>query len=337
MPYFVNEELPKDLPENWLDDEYVSPNGIEVGLSNKHGYNYLMKQVNDSQSAILTIDNILASGNTNLIDNSYFINPINRNKGFVVLPSTTYYTDIQLTSDEGVLIELTDANYLNDDASCVDFEGDMYYVRTADTKPGFIVDSKGSFVFDRWWAKSCTLLKRYTYGNLAITGPSTGSGIMKQAIQNSDSLAGRAVVFSVLVTNISGNASISLYKSNSIYSTSDTLIATTKLSYGLNYVTAYVPEDIGRSNYRYLVCSIEVSAKAEISVSACKLQTGMVPTLAYYEESEDEWRVVDIPNPVVETLRCNGAPTSIGGIGMLLAPEDIGLHTANTMATAELI
>ena len=279
MSYFIEQQLPKNLPENWNDRQYVSPNGSEVGLAEKYGYNYLMKQVNNSQSAILTLDSILASGSTNLIDNSYFINPINRLKGFVVLPGTEYYTDRQLTSDEGVLLELTDANYLDDDASCIDLDGEMYYVRTPDLKPGFIQNSKGSFVFDRWWAKNCTLLKQYTYGGVAIKGPASGSGIIKQHIQNSDALAGRDVVFSVLVTDITGTASISLYTSSSVHSTTDQLIVTKKLSYGLNWVTAYVPEDMGRTNNnKYLVCAIEVNSGAEVGVSACKLQTGMIST-----------------------------------------------------------
>lgn len=48
----VTVELRQDLPENWTNSDYVSPGGIEVGLSEKHGYNYLMHQVNLSQKAI---------------------------------------------------------------------------------------------------------------------------------------------------------------------------------------------------------------------------------------------------------------------------------------------
>lgn len=48
-PITVN--LPKDLPENWNDTNYVSPGGTEVGLTSKHGYNYLMQQVNKAQQA----------------------------------------------------------------------------------------------------------------------------------------------------------------------------------------------------------------------------------------------------------------------------------------------
>lgn len=47
--------LPADLPEDWTSNQKISPNGTEVGLSEQHGYNYLMKQVNDAQTEINNI------------------------------------------------------------------------------------------------------------------------------------------------------------------------------------------------------------------------------------------------------------------------------------------
>lgn len=56
MGNIITPVLPHDLPENWNDNQYVSPGGTEVGLTEKHGYNYLMKQVNNSQKAINELD-----------------------------------------------------------------------------------------------------------------------------------------------------------------------------------------------------------------------------------------------------------------------------------------
>lgn len=56
MGKIISTPLPKDLPENWNDNQYVSPGGTEVGLSEQHGYNYLMKQVNNAQKAIEELD-----------------------------------------------------------------------------------------------------------------------------------------------------------------------------------------------------------------------------------------------------------------------------------------
>ncbi len=48
--------LPNDLPENWTDNQYVTPGGTEAGLTPQHGFNYLMKQVNNTQKAVNELD-----------------------------------------------------------------------------------------------------------------------------------------------------------------------------------------------------------------------------------------------------------------------------------------
>lgn len=47
-----NIPLPADLPENWTSEQTVAPTGAEVGMDERHGYNYLMKQVNNAQKAL---------------------------------------------------------------------------------------------------------------------------------------------------------------------------------------------------------------------------------------------------------------------------------------------
>ena len=47
----ITVELPADLPTDWQQYQVVSPNGTEAGLDEQHGYNYLMEQVNNAQTA----------------------------------------------------------------------------------------------------------------------------------------------------------------------------------------------------------------------------------------------------------------------------------------------
>ena len=47
-----NIHLPADLPENWTSCQIVAPTGAEAGLDDQHGYNYLMRQVNNAQKAL---------------------------------------------------------------------------------------------------------------------------------------------------------------------------------------------------------------------------------------------------------------------------------------------
>lgn len=51
-----NIPLPADLPENWTSGQIVAPTGAEAGLDEQHGYNYLMKQVNNAQKAANALD-----------------------------------------------------------------------------------------------------------------------------------------------------------------------------------------------------------------------------------------------------------------------------------------
>lgn len=44
--------LPADLPENWTEGQTVAPDGTDEGLTEQHGYNYLMAQVNAAQEAL---------------------------------------------------------------------------------------------------------------------------------------------------------------------------------------------------------------------------------------------------------------------------------------------
>lgn len=47
----ITVDLPADLPEDWVENEIVAPEGQSVGLSQQHGYNYLMEAVNNAQTA----------------------------------------------------------------------------------------------------------------------------------------------------------------------------------------------------------------------------------------------------------------------------------------------
>lgn len=49
-----------DLPENWVNGQIVSVNGTAVGLSGKHGYNYLMQKVNAGVTALGVINDAFA-------------------------------------------------------------------------------------------------------------------------------------------------------------------------------------------------------------------------------------------------------------------------------------
>ena len=55
-----------DLPENWVNSEIVAPSGQSVGLTQQHGYNYLMSKVNEALTALGTVNDAF----TPLLDTS---------------------------------------------------------------------------------------------------------------------------------------------------------------------------------------------------------------------------------------------------------------------------
>lgn len=59
----VSPPLPADLPTNWVYGQTVGPNGTDVGLTQQHGYNYLMQAVNAAQAAINNLGGALADLN----------------------------------------------------------------------------------------------------------------------------------------------------------------------------------------------------------------------------------------------------------------------------------
>lgn len=106
----ISTPLPADLPVNWTTGQTVSPGGTEVGLTAKHGYNYLSDQINDAQEAINTIndafaelttpeslqeggyiqksglDTELSASSTNAVQNSAVTNTVTKSWGTFTLP-----------------------------------------------------------------------------------------------------------------------------------------------------------------------------------------------------------------------------------------------------------
>lgn len=48
----IKTPLPADLPSDWVYGQTVAPEGGDAGLSQQHGYNYLMQQVNAAQEGV---------------------------------------------------------------------------------------------------------------------------------------------------------------------------------------------------------------------------------------------------------------------------------------------
>jgi len=59
--------LPADLPEDWTEGQIVAPQGADAGLSEQHGYNYLMAAVNAAQRAVNTLNEAASMVSSTLV------------------------------------------------------------------------------------------------------------------------------------------------------------------------------------------------------------------------------------------------------------------------------
>lgn len=340
MSNFISVLLPHDLPENWTENQYVSPGGVEVALTPQHGYNYLMKQVNNSQIAAVELAETLASGlSDNLLDNWYFIDPVSRKNGYFVIADTEYYSDASLLNAVDVTPVNTPARFISLSHGAIEIGGKEYYVPYTDMRQGYIHSFSGSYGFDRWWAQGCLLSagKQMSVGGLTMTTTSGNTpASLRQAIPSPSRLVGRVVTLSVLVRSLTGTADLKLYKASGVDGSAQVQLATKALSVGMNTLTISIPNDVGTSTYPYLLFVINASPSSYLTLVSAKLQLGTRQTLAY-QDAGDVWVLTTIPNKVIETVRCNGAPVEIGGQGMIVTPTDIGLSTANVLVESEVI
>lgn len=339
MSKFVTVDLPHDLPENWNQNHYVSPGGTEVGLTQKHGYNYLMKQVNNAQQAAAELSEGLdLMVGVNMLDNWYFIDPIDRRDGEVVDAEVEYFSNTGLTVLAGQLQAPSYARSVDSTYGRITINGEAFYVNASDIFKGHIASSAGAYCFDRWFGENCmmTRFRGLTQGViLRPTNPATGA-TMRQYIVNPSRLASKLVTVSVLVNGASEGSMLYLYKAPNTLSSSMVQISTMELHEGMNKLTITLPSDVGGSTYPYLAVGIYAPLEGYVQMAAIKLELGGYQTLAH-ERMPGNWILNEIPNKMLETVKCNGAPTTIGGIGMIVAPEDIGISTANVLVDAEVV
>lgn len=94
----INPPLTADLPENWTEGQTVGPNGTDVGLTQQHGYNYLMKKVNAASKAVNmlgeTFENVPTLGDDGKIPKANL--PVGVANGVAGLDSTGKVPESQL-------------------------------------------------------------------------------------------------------------------------------------------------------------------------------------------------------------------------------------------------
>lgn len=203
MAKFIKTPLSKDLPENWDDTKYVSPNGTEVGLTEKHGYNYLMKQVNNSHKGLEELDNFSSYSHRNLLHNWYFKDPVDRKMGYICFPNVPYYSTSELTAQSGTTSTYLKATYVSPAYSSIVIGSTPYYVHTASIIRGYV--SSGRMCVDRWRLSGDRTSLRISSDGI-ILGLNGTQGIFAQSVGPANAMhyIHRTFTLSVEVVSLSG-------------------------------------------------------------------------------------------------------------------------------------
>lgn len=329
MSYFISPTLPRNLPENWTEDQYVTPDGTSAGLTEQHGYNYLCRQVNNAQQAILDLSYVAASAYDNLLDNWHLAYALNTSGGYCAFQGTTYYSDTSVSTSAGTLSAATAVQYVNATYCIVIVNGTQYYVKTSAVYQGYIRDPAGGHTFDRWWARYCTVVLDKSNKGVKIQCTNAyNTGIFRQAVAHGSQMSSRQVTLSVYVESVSGACSMRMYTG----STPDALTfvsvgSPVTLKSGLNSATYFMSSDIGTGKASYLFAVIEVPVNGSITIQAIKLQLGPAQTLGYTMDN-GYWRLTHVAHPVIERIKCNGAPVEVGGQGSVSSDVTLPLMDA---------
>jgi hypothetical protein len=310
MKNIITVDLPHDLPENWNENQYVSPGGVEVNLTEKHGYNYLMKQVNNAQQAAQELDaglGILAG--VNLLVNPCFIDPIDRKKGYVVPPNTRYYSDTGLTASVGAVTTYVDAVYVNGVYGTIQVGDTMYYVEWESAIRGYATDG---YCIDRWrkHGSGGVLIKN---NHLVLQAPASTDMSLTQTLPFSvQNIRGQRVTLSVLTA------------SGKLHTRTAVITDSTNSQVHFNL---YLPDDpttpVGAVYYNltsegtghWIV--ITTLAGYSIPIVAVKLELGPRQTLAH-QNNDGTWSLSQLPDYAAELARCSQYDVRTGAhLGMV--------------------
>lgn len=180
--------------------------------------------------------------------------------------------------------------------------------------PGLDVNQKGqlsydtskSFIhtLDRWW----NIFGIYDVATRTFTSTNQTYGAgFRQAIENPSRFAGKRVTFTAWIAG--GNGRVYMFKGTGINSGQVQIGSKVINGPGLYSVTVDVPDDVGGSNYPYLVFAI-VGLVGEGSIQFAspipfKLEFGEGQTLAY-QDSDGNWQLLPQPDSSygAQLLKC---------------------------------
>ena len=229
--------------------------------------------------------------NPNLLDNWYFVNPVDQRGGRVVVPNTTYYSDNTLATAAGTTSAYVTAyRYATGTANGVNYAS--FKLEDSDTAPTYYAAPENvvrgytgsGYGTDRWklLTSQCTV----TIDNDGITLQRNGGDpwIYAQPLEPEfvTALTGKSVVISTLT-----DAGLVEFPVSSAFTAEQSVVSTSGTCIWLS-----------TAGYLFLGTTAD-----SVKLKAAKLELGTTQTLAHQDENGN-WVLNEIPDYGEQLARC---------------------------------
>nr|DAE92056.1 MAG TPA: hypothetical protein [Siphoviridae sp. ctKy93] len=270
-------------------------------LFNTASFNNRIEQINTGFSYV---------SNPNLLDNAYFLNPVDQRGGYIVPKGVNYYKVVGGML-QGPIPETVRVDYIDEFGSArFDYGGGPCFVPKA---AGYVRGYTGNgYTVDRW------MIGAGSNGTLSLAdgglklARTDGIMYLTQRILKTQIPEGNVLTYSVLTT--SGLFSTSFVVKNDTYHEQ---VVGGGISLGWNYTPAEMVEFTLVNN----------TVNSDVTVLAVKLELGPAQTLAHREG--DKWVLSEVPEYGEQLRRCQRYCRVIGGT--LNEPICIAIRRESTM------
>lgn len=260
--------------------------------SGKPNYNI----IHTGNKNLITASDVGAA-NRNLLDNWYFGNPVDQRGGYIVPTGTVCYNNTNLTTNVGTASaprQITINGTNSDGVAYVGWvvDGLPYYAYASDAVRGYT--GNVAYTIDRW---KCGGNAPLVIENDAVKLNSTGQWAQwVQVFENYEALRGKTITFSVLVSEVSGNAVCLCIDDGAWHQKKIAGTGVTSFTYTISE-TATKLSLMVFPNY-----TGNADTTSYVKIVAAKLELGTQQTLAHTENGK--WVLNEIPDKNEELLKC---------------------------------
>lgn len=221
------------------------------------------------------------ASNHNLLDNWYFVDPVNQRDGKLISAGTTYYSDTALTVVAGVTAQDFKVSPILNNVYFIDSTNPPMYVSGNDVRKGYV---NAGYTIDRW------------HNNVQQTIWVTNSGIvLPENMQEFLDYRGEPDLL-----NVGDIVTVSAIENGALISGS---FAVSGEDFGSHVISPSIKIRVVRIDTFFVFGLLNISSNS-VTVSAVKLERGPVQTLAH-QDASGNWVLNDPPpNYVLELIKC---------------------------------